>query len=368
MLKILFQSPDQTLSHYSSLLEQLTKFELVMGIESLEEKINYLSKLFFNSRNVRQGPQPGIEQQANILKTIRNYVMANEPIPVLIPSGPKKTKNGESIDLAELSIIKILMCLNKTAKAVYGPGFIFIVRLEDNTGNWLEGNTIEVTSSMDNYIRDFYLLVSILGVEKEIVLYRESAWIKPDIFRNKAHENAEVILAYLKATPFGKEPTEDMWEYKRLKEIGWKGLIPLEMRTYYELKYQKLYPNASYDFIINMMAKYMGGTLARHQLGGVGTELYKEKGCLEIGIATPTPGVPESMFSARVYYRTMTLANTKRHMPYWRAKGIFKIDENDQVRMSLLNWSEIKEVNLIEGHLTFSNEYESINIKADCIL
>jgi len=367
MLQIEFKSEDQTLGNYSSLLEQFTKFELQMGIETVEEKTQFLFKLFLNSRNVRQGPQPGIEQQANILKVIRTYVQKNEPIPVLIPSGPKKTKHLESIDLAELSMIKILICLNKTAQTVYKPGFVFHVRMEDNTGHWLEGQTKEITQSMDDYIRDFYILVTHVFETKYIIPFRESKLAKYENYVVKAKENTAVIFKYLLATPFGKIPADDLPEYLKLKEIGWQGTIPLEMRTYLEDKYRKLYPKASLEYILNMMAKYLGGTLARHQIKAVGKEQFTD-GCLEIGFANPTPGVPESLLSTRIYYRTMTLSNTKRHMPYWRAKGIFKIDENDKIRMSLINWSDLDEINLIEGYLTFTNYEWSVKVKADCLI
>lgn len=376
-MKIVFNSLDGFTTEYTRLIEQFTKFEMKIEINTNEEKTLYLTNLFINTRNVRQGPRPTIEQQAVIIQTIRYYIHENESIPVLIPSGPKKTKDGESVDLAELSVIKILKCLNDAAKKVYAPGFSFHIRLEDWTGKYLEGEN--ALFSMNKYIEDFQTLNRLIG-DPAISFFTESKLTPWSNFEEVANKMSAHIQDYLiESQNIPEEERATLDSFSILAGLGWKGIIPQPMREYLINKYAKLYPEYKNtpDFYTKMMAKYLGATFAGHILK-VRTPWSNNHKHLEIGFALPTPGIPENMQSTRVYYRSITLNNSKHNIPYWRAKGILKINENDDIRISLLSWNDLPSSNNIsKGELVFTEDivYKTavtenpltVRVKADII-
>ena len=135
------------------------------------------------------------------------------------------------------------------------------------------------------------------------------------------------------------------------------------MRDYYHKCYAHLFPDYTENQRLAVIAKYMAGTLARHQLQATGVD-KSWPGHFQINFAPPIPGIPKSLVSTRLYYRTVPLSQSKRHMPFWRAKGILKL--NGEVRVSLLNWSEPADLNPFV--LVFSNGQDMVTVKSDYVL
>jgi hypothetical protein len=46
-----------------------------------------------------------------MLGLISECLFSERPIPILVPSGPKKPIVGRGVDVAELSVLKVLNCL-----------------------------------------------------------------------------------------------------------------------------------------------------------------------------------------------------------------------------------------------------------------
>ena len=138
MTKINFAGKSQLSSLYKEHIEMFIKSVFPITIEDSDDVSEFILKVIIGSRNLRQGPQPKIESQAEMLKVIKTRIAQYLPIPILIGSGPKKTVSGVSIDIAELAFLRTLNCVNDAVKKYYAPGLHVVIRLEDLTGYQLE--------------------------------------------------------------------------------------------------------------------------------------------------------------------------------------------------------------------------------------
>lgn len=315
------------------------------------------------SRQVRLAGAPTLESQVAMREVVRACIKAGHPIPVLVVSGPKKTVTGESIDLAELSALKMLTCLNKRVKVYFPQGIVVRIRLEDATGYYLEEGVQGLRESIDRYIGDFTALIRVLDYSF-ITPIREQTLMSESQLRETAGKILPLLISYMNDSE-GIE--EAKWEgldaWKRLKETGWQGLIPREMRDYYHARYRHLFPQYGPRERMTVTAKYLAGTLARYQLKATGVD-PSWPGFFQINFAPPVPGIPRSLVSTRLYFRTVPLSHTKRHMPFWRAKGVLKL--NGSARISLFSWNEPFDYNPFS--VRFSNEAEGVMVRSDYVL
>lgn len=314
------------------------------------------------SRQIRLAGCPSPESQVAMREVVRKCIQSGTPIPVLTISGPKKTLVSESIDVAELSAIRTLACLNRRVKTHYAPGIHVRMRMEDTTGYYLEDGVVGLEASITRYTSDFSTLIHILGYDDFLTPVLESTLMSIEQLRKTAGPISELLMAYLTDSEHVEEDRwADLESWQALKTTGWQGSIPREMRQYYQRRYQGLFPEYSTEDCLALTAKYLSGSLARHKLGATGTD-KDWAGCFQISFAPPVPGTPKTMVSTRLYYRTVPLDHTKRHMPFWRAKGILKL--NGSVRMSLICWNEYQE-ELNPFTVSFSNGEEEVSVRAD---
>lgn len=328
-----------------------------------ESTLEGVMKEMIGSRQVRLAGRPTPESEVAMREVVRNCIAQDHPVPVLVVSGPKKTVVGESIDIAELSALKMLACLNKRVKEYFPPGITVRVRLEDSTGYYLEEGVDGLHDTIERYIRDFSVIVKILGYDF-IEPVREQTLMTEKQLRGAADQILPILMEYLQDSEHIDEGEwEELGSWQRLSETGWQGLIPREMREYYHRRYTNLFPQYGETERLTVTAKYMAGTLARYQLNATGV-VDSWPGFFQVNFAPPVPGIPKSMISTRLYYRTVPLKHSKRHMPFWRAKGILKL--NGSVRLSLLNWGEPVDINPFM--LSFSDGDDTVTVRSDYVL
>lgn len=327
--------------------------------------------ILVGSRQIRLAGKPKPESAVAIREVIREAMDKGVPIPILIVSGPKKSPLHESIDIAELSMLKIINSVYEQVTKFYRQGLEVRIRLEDTTGMYLENHlpTSDLMETMDQYCNDLQKLVRILGYTY-IRPFRETEIVSPEHFAKMSEEIATLLFDYMVAS--AQISDTNLWSqlesYKKLEELGWKGIIPHEMREYYRNRYLHLFPEWEEKDRLIVTAKYLASTLVRYKTDAIGRVIPGGRywsNYIQINFAPPVPGMPNTLATTRLYYRTMTLNNTKKHAPYWRTKGILVLNGN--VRMSLMNWDEQNET-LTPFAITFSDDNESVNVNADYIL
>ncbi len=330
-----------------------------------ESIVTAVTEEMIGSRQVRLAGRPTPESEVAMRDVVRNCIKQSHPIPVLVVSGPKKSVVGESVDIAELSALKTLACLNKRVKTHYPPGITVRIRLEDSTGYYLEEGVKGLNETIERYIQDFSSLIKVLGYDF-IEPVREQSLMTVDQLREKADKVLPLIMSYIQDSEIIKEREWahlDSW--KKLIKTGWQGMIPREMRDYYHRRYSNLFPEYDENNRLAVTAKYMAGTLARYQLKAIGA-LDTWPGFFQINFAPPVPGIPKSMITTRLYYRTVPLSQTKRHMPFWRAKGFVVL--NGGTRISLANWNEARSLDFNKFVVKITDGIDFVNICADYIV
>ncbi len=301
-----------------------------------ESLVDAISTEIVGTGQVRYGSKPNPESLVAIRQVIRLHVDAGAPIPVLVPAGPKKPVDTHSVDMAELSALKMLGCLNDRVRQYYPAGINYRIRLEDVTGWFLEGHIPTTRPAIERYLADFEMLIRIMGYDQAIIPVRESTMMTEREFSELSLQIAAPMEEYVRATDQSFDDYENLPSWQKLVELGWKGLIPPEQRNFYRERFTKLIPDLDAAGVERHMVKYLASTLARIKLNAVGSGSWSK--WIQLNFAPPVPGIPTSMVSTRVHYRTAPLRMTKRHLPYWRAKGFLKL--NDDVRIALASWTE----------------------------
>ena len=365
-LKVKYLSLGEDLG-YCGLIEKFITTNKPDFSTKFEDKVEAILNLFITSRNIRLGPAPDITQKFHMMEVIRKTMEDGKPLKVITGCGPKKTKSGESIDLAEYSMLNVLADLHSEISQFYAPGILVIIRLEDNTGHILEPDHID---DMVRYIDDFKKLVNVLGYNNFIKPIAESELCPVKDFKFETNRLIPHFEKYIyNSLSFHEDSWDTLPEYHKLEELGWSGIINKEQRESYIIKYEKLYPELGLKEYINLMIKYFAYSLARKRLKVTGKDLITldgKNGNMEIFFMPPVPGYT---YKTRLYYRGIEMKQTKKALPFWRAKAFLKISEDNQIKISNVTWSDSEKMEFNSGKLVIVNDQEdSIEIACDYIL
>jgi hypothetical protein len=315
--------------------------------------VDTLTDLFLATKQYRIGPKPNLESQVAIRSVIRSAIEAQAPINILIPAAAIKVPIGESLDLAELSVLRILQCLIERVSHHYAPGVFIRIRLEDLTEYVISDGTPDLGEHVEHYIDQFRGLNFALGLQRHIDLVPESDLVDSERFLAAAAGYRRVFRDHLEDVY--SNPRRVQGSANALAHIGWNGGVSPEFAEFLDSRYRKLYPDLSFAQRLDAAAAYLSAILARRNLDATGRF---PTGQLEISFAPPMPDAPE--VSTRVYYRTVPLAESSNHMPFWNAKGHIRISEDGTARIALGRWDE--EYNF--GQLTING----VTIRADYAL
>jgi hypothetical protein len=327
------------------------------AVSDSENQIDKIAELFMGTRNTRLAGLPNPESQVQIRKVIRHAILCNQPIPVLVGSGPKKNRDGQ-IDLAELAAMRTLACMQKSTQQYYEPGFSFRIRLEDATGIFLEG--YEAAKQMEPYCRDFKRLCEILNQR-----ISPTQFLFPYLESNSCTSLYDFLQLAESFVPAFEE-AHVSHDDSEIIGHGWKGGFTDAWRVFLDDRYSKLYPHFSTKERINMAAKYLSVTLARSQMQmrGATPEWAIEGQFLELNFAPPSPGAPS--ISSRVYYRTMSVKQTKLHVPFWRGKGYFRLVDGE-LKMGLARGTDSSN-RYIPGYVVLDDGYGNpLRVQADLL-
>jgi len=338
-------------------IEEFLRREFPQTAAKAESVMEAVVETIIGSRQVRLGAAPNPESLVAIREVARNYIRENRPVPILIAAGPKKPLSTSSVDVAELSALRILAQLQDAVVAHYAPGLEIRMRIEDLTGFALEG--VGIAATAERYIADLEAMVSILGYAGFLTPVRERALVGLDEFVGTVAEIHELMLPYLAGTD-GNESTTAGWAIAPLMGVP----ITREQRDFLLGRYAKLYPEAGTAAHLEAMSRYMSCAVARRRLKASGAAPSWNHGKIDISFAPPVPGTPKELVSTRVYYRTVPLAHSKQHIPFWRAKGILKV-RDDGPRMSFAPWDS---TDVMDGSVEFKKGEESVVVKADYVV
>lgn len=341
---------------YASLLCRFVQAAFPQKLEQSSVNIvDLIEAEFLGTKQHRYGPRPNPESLVMIRDVIREAVAAYKPIPIVVPWGSEKP-DGSSIDIAELISLRGLSDLVYRIKAHYEPGAQVNIRIEDVSAPHLFfWRADDARREAAKYTSDMTKMVQALGMP--IQLRPESAAISEEAFNARADELLPAFLTSLYQN-----------DDSLLESVGWKGGLSPQMVGHYLDSYSKLYPQFDHSERVNILARYFAGALARKQLGLRGDEKEWGGKYLEVSLVPPIPGT-EGQFARRVHYRTYPLSYTSQHVAPWRAKGYFKIGEDDSVCQKLAPFSA--DLDLQHDTLTITGEDDpslAVEVRADYLL
>jgi len=296
-----------------------------------------------------------------IRKALRYWTSQDKPIPVLVPWGSRKACEG-LVDVAEIMALRQLEALNKRVSAYYSPGTVIHIGVEDLGGYYMWATEEEGwIASAARYVDSMVALPRILDMDDYIEVVKESDLVQSTFFRTAADDFFAPILAHLNGTD------QDALAY--MQKLGWVGGLPSEMVRWYMDQYESIYPGRSTEFKFVMLARYLAQSAARYKVGAK----FKDKSWagmfMQVNFPQPVPGVPDTMASRRLYYRTLPMHMARSHMPPWRAKGYLRIrDEGTQTvtDVKLAHPREEREYSKLT--LDMRNYGRSVLVSADYML
>lgn len=337
---------------------------------STEDAVDAVTAEVVGTNQHRYGPAPKPESLVSVRQVIRAAVEQGRPIPVLTPFGSRKSANGASVDVAELTTLRQLACLQQRVTMFYKPGLIVNVRLEDSSGHYLfadEGETSRHSTA--RYCRDFQTLVRVLRVGSFVSPVLESTLFQEDVYGHTADKIVPDLVEYITATDeAGLGGHDHLAVWQRLKAHGWQGIIPVEQREYYRARYRNLYPGITPEAATLKLARYLAGSLARIKLGGSGADESWGNDYIRVTFVPPVPGAPAGLTSRNIYYRTVPLRFGASHLPAWRAKGYLKIGKNDDVSPKIMSWGTASQVEFQTCSAHLGDEHGSVEIQTDYLL
>lgn len=328
-----------------------------LGGATTEDTMIAVVNEFISTKQYRVGPRPAPESEVMIRRAVREHVEAGHVVPVLIPSAAVKLPFGARLDLAELSALRVLGCLQERVKRHYAPGLAVRVRLEDLTELTISPEVHHVRQLTESYVRDFRNLVDVLGFSAWLTVVPESALVQEEAWQRLTAELTTAFAYHLDTTA----TTPEVEVRGALARYGWQGGVGSAMREYLTARYRKLYPATSASEHTVLMARYLAAILARRHLGATGA--VNDGPRLEITFANPLPDAPR--FSTRVQYRTAPRHQAGLALPYWAAKGYLTLDEEDAPHITLAH-ATTPVPGLTHGQLTLTTkEGLSAELQAD---
>jgi hypothetical protein len=333
----------------------------------IEDRMEAVMTEFLGTKQCRIGPRPNPESEVKMRAVVRNAIQANAPIPILIAAASVKVPIGESMDVAELSALRMLGSLQDRISRHYAPGTAIKIRLEDLTELVISENVPNIAQHVGQYRETFKALVRVLGYDSFLTLLAESQLADTWQFTARAFDFGKVFARYLEATDSNPDaPLSTTSQGRALEDAGWKGPVSKAMRDYLRSRYLKLYPDMANGFnhalgvsaYNHIMGNYLACILVRRQMNAMGMAGAR----LEIGFSAAMPDAPT--INTRVYYRTVPLSQSSLHIPFWNAKGFIKINEQGETRISLGPWDG----NYVRGQLELSNGSEAVLLRADYTL
>jgi hypothetical protein len=356
LMKVHFRTEEEG-TYLAPLVEAFLLTELPgVKVDDKEVIVDALTKILVNTRQFRLAKGPNPESLVLMRQTIRDAVEKQYPIPILTPSGPKKP-GDLTIDVAELSVLRTMACLNSQVCRHHGPGISVRFRLEDQTGLYLEGPKVEqqIMEYCDTFQRLALIInKTVLHPMRETIISR-----RLQVPIEQMTETAKEFQPIFEEVLRGEAPVEKLWP------LGWQGPLSHALRDSLDQRFQRVCPGMDKDMRIIHAAKYLANTLSRKLWKITGAdEEWSPKGPIEISFAPPTPDTP--ITGRRMYYRTVPLKHSKRHLPFWRAKGLVRVC-GEHITFMVRHWNEENEI--LPGWLEFEgDDGDTVKIRADVLL
>ena len=330
------------------------------------------SILFNHSRSAATGVSDA-KTLAGLRDRLLEFVRRGGAVEVQMLWSPKKHwvfESDSAVDLAELLAVQTLVSIDSAVRSVYPAGLSFVIDFEDVEFQFMEGPGAEVINAQDLYISGLHRIVEALELDELFVLRRisEHARDAEELrrWRQQMAENYRALEAYWhesEACPVSS--WETLPSFNRIRELGWKGTIPPEMRRYYLGLLGKPVDTSDREKV-TMVLRNLATILLHYQAG-----LLRGSGKIQpikFSLVRSAAGAPASLQEGRVDIRfaPRKLCSRVSAAAPWSTKGFVCGRKND-MQVAFRGWRELADARhrFAEGWLTFGRHDVSACVRAD---
>jgi hypothetical protein len=275
------------------------------------------------------------------------FVRRGIPVEAQMLWSPKKhwiTGSESAIDLAELAAMQTLISVADAVRSVYEPGLRFVLDVEDIEFEFMETQSQEVIAARDIYIRGLKRLIVALGLDEHFIVRRMSERAKSaeelKRWRRQMTENYQALEAYwLDSEKSPAESWAKLPSFKTLCQLGWKGTIPSEMRTYYLNRLGKL-AGTSVPKKIDLVLRNLAGILFHYQIGLLNG--FGQFEPVKFSFVRAADGAPDELRRRRIDLRfaPRKLCSRVNAAAPWATKG-FICGRGDRMKVAFRGWHEL---------------------------
>lgn len=344
-----------------------THFHKAISPDS-KQLLEILTSILIGDKNTRLGPVPPPEQLVVIRKTISQAIEMNQPIPILVAWGGRKTNADKGVDVAEVAALQQLMRMSDSVRAYFPAGVSINIRIEDLGADWIYRNERDdIFHVVNSYSTQFTTLVQMLCKEHDINPVRESLLMEKPAYFLMSKDYSTLLSEVISHKLIDANvDVKTLAAFKELESRGWKGDLSMPQIHYYIERYKVLNPNLPMQDYIDMLADYFGGAKARYELNGRANPKTKLDSFISISFVPPIPDAPVSLFNNVLYYRTVPMKDGKTHIAPWRAKGYLEINENNEVKIKVTSWSNKDEIEMLQqSQIQFCEDNLAITVDTD---
>lgn len=323
----------------------------------------------------RAEPIPAVRKRASgaIRARIFEFVRRRAPVDAQMLWSPKKhwiSGDESAVDLAELAALQTLLSLDSAVRRVYQGGVSFRLDVEDIEFEFMEVQNDEVLKARETYISGLRRLIKTLELDEIFNVRRMSERAKNGEelrrWQQQMAENHRALKAYWyesEGCTLAKQ--EMLGTFKELRQLGWKGTIPPEMRMYYLRRLGRLADPPDGEGV-DMVLRNLAGILLHHQIGLPGLSGLGDP--VKLSFVRPADSAPAELLYGRVDLRFVPrrICSRVNAAAPWSTKG-FVCNRGNRVLVSFRGWRELAGAlcRFKEGWFILSGRAGPTEIRAD---
>jgi hypothetical protein len=312
-----------------------------------EQLAGTIIRRILTSAPIRPTPKLTEPNRIIIENRITRAIHHEMPISAHMLWSPKKhwmRGPNSSVDLAELTALQTLLSVHCAVREVWGPALLFHLCVEDLEFEFMEGRTGELVEARQHYVSGLRRLIKALGLGKVFRISTTSEKARDEVQLNAWRTTMAANYRALKAYWHESEACEPaLWQslpsFHDLRRIGWKGMLPPEMRLHYLSRLNMPEDGAAQDRV-DMVLRNLAGILLHYQTGLLrGTDASEP---IRFSFVPPAKGVPEELLLGRLDLRFVPrqVCSLVGAAAPWSTKG-YVVKRDNQVKLQFRGWRDV---------------------------
>ena len=326
----------------------------------------------------RPGASPDVlaANRAVLEARIANCIGRGVPIAAQMLWSPKKhwvVGSDSDVDIAELTALNTLLSVHNSVRLIHSPGLMFTFYVEDVEFEFMEGLEPELKDARTRYLNGLRGIVHALGLEDVFAFLKMSDKSLDEQERRdwvaQMEENFDALERYwYESEKHGLAGYDTYHSYQALRQLGWRGSIPEEMRNHY-LRRLGAIKERSRAEKVGMILRNFAGMLLHHQKNLL--TRGSEAPPIKFSFIPPAPGAPAELLGGRIDMRFVSRKICSRvgTAGPWSTKGYFR-QRDGQVTPTFASWHQRIEPQsrFVIGHLTLVRGDREAAVRADVLV